>query len=380
MTLEIWRKESETAMTSGFSTAFSPQDPNLTGTSASTHKTPSVALIVLNWNGWKDTIRCLVTLYKSTYPNYHIIVVDNGSADGSVTKIVDWALRNRIQTFVIPEEYARRGIFRDFNRYMQLRPNERIILILNKSNYGYAGGMNVGIRFVQITLKPDYILLLNNDTIVDEKALSKLVKTIQSHDKIMVVGPRVDHYLTKEPVPIEQTILPLPFSHFLRKFFKNVAIDEKYLKQEKIYIVNRLDGSCFLVRASLFKKIGMLNEDFFCYWEDTDFFLRVRKQGYYIAIVPNAIIRHKVGSGYAKIRTINPFAAYMVGRNTIHFIRLHYRRVKRFILITGYILFAIYFVAVCLFYFRSIHATKAFLMGIIRGFMGEKGKPKVRTW
>src|SRR3989344_9330156 len=107
---------------------------------------PKVSIIILNWNGWKDTIECLESLYKITYPNYEVIVVDNGSKDDSVKQI--------------------RKV---------IKKNTR--LILNKDNSGFAEGNNVAMRQVLKEKKSKYVLLLNNDTVVDKNFLEPLVET-----------------------------------------------------------------------------------------------------------------------------------------------------------------------------------------------------------
>ncbi|MCE5214153.1 MAG: glycosyltransferase, partial [Methanobacterium sp.] len=104
-------------------------------------ETPKVTIVIVNWNGWEDTIECLKSLYHVNYTNFNIIIVDNHSQDDSVKKIKDYI------------------------------ENKKLILIVNDENYGFAEGNNIGIRYAQKNFNPDYILLLNNDTIVDKEFL-----------------------------------------------------------------------------------------------------------------------------------------------------------------------------------------------------------------
>src|ERR1700690_2923308 len=142
------------------------------------NNTPKVSVIILNWNGWKDTIECLESLYQIDYPNYDIILVDNHSEDDSIQKIRDYCegkIRPKstfynynqenkpIQIF----EYTQKEIEKDLQTnkskgYQDLSSDKKLILIKNDKNYGFAEGNNVGIRYSLKTLNPQYILLLNN--------------------------------------------------------------------------------------------------------------------------------------------------------------------------------------------------------------------------
>ena len=127
-------------------------------------KYSKVTIILLNWNGKEDTIECLESLKHITYPNYEILLVDNGSTDGSVE------------------------CFRE--RYPGME------IIENGENLGFAEGNNVGIRRA-MDEGADYVLLLNNDTVVDPEFLGELVKVGESDPKIGIVGPKICYYNNK---------------------------------------------------------------------------------------------------------------------------------------------------------------------------------------
>src|SRR3989338_5442408 len=130
-------------------------------------KQPRVSVIILNWNGLDDTIECLESLKKITYPNYEVILVDNASSGDDVAQ-----LRKK------------------FGKYIKI--------IQNDKNYGFAEGNNIAIRKVMKENKSKYVLLLNNDTVVDAKFLDELVKTGESDPKVGIVGPIIYNYYTKE--------------------------------------------------------------------------------------------------------------------------------------------------------------------------------------
>jgi len=139
---------------------------------------PKVAIIILNWYGWKDTIECLESIYQIDYPKYDIIVIDNGSEDESIEKIKQYcngkldvksdfftnSTKNKpIKIF----EYNRKDIETALKEkeIENLPSNRKIILIKNEDNYGFAEGNNIGMRYAIKSLNPDYILLLNNTRI-----------------------------------------------------------------------------------------------------------------------------------------------------------------------------------------------------------------------
>ena len=331
-----------------------------------------IGIIVLNWNGWKDTVELLRSLIKIVCNNLlcYIVLIDNGSNDSSVPKLVEWFRKNSVSVLIITEEEAKSCSNINLNLY-------NIIFILNHRNYGYAGGMNRGIIFAKNCLKADYVVLLNNDTIVDKNFVAEMYKVFKHPkigQKIAVVGPEVFNYYTTTAVPIEQYVLPIPLTSILIKFFDNIAVTEKHLSKEQPLIVNRLDGSCYMVKTKVFDEIGLLNEDFFTYWEDTDFFMRIKKHGYFIGLVPKSVIKHKIGAINMSLKKVSARASYYFGRNAIHFINLHYKGLAKTALLFIFILTSIYIFLAYSFYYHSLKAAKLFLLGIVRGLMKEKGR------
>ncbi|MCE7698463.1 MAG: glycosyltransferase [Methanobacterium paludis] len=174
---------------------------------------PRVAVIILNWNGWEDTIECLESLYQINYPNYQVILVDNASTDDSIQKIKEYCqgtlkpqskfytyqTKNKpikITEYSTEESEAFNGACKTALPKTELHPNKNMILIKNTKNYGFAEGNNIGIRYALRSLNQDYTLLLNNDTVVDKNFLTELVKTAESSAEIGVVGPKIYYYDT----------------------------------------------------------------------------------------------------------------------------------------------------------------------------------------
>lgn len=260
---------------------------------------PKVSIMILNWNGKEDTIECLESLGQVDYPNYEIVLVDNGSTDGSV-------------------EY-----FRD--KYPAVE------IIENEDNLGFAEGNNVGIKKV-VERGTDYILLQNNDTIVDPHFLKELVRVIESDTDIGVVGPTIFHYNERKKI---QAAGAKVFWYIGRACHlgKNKVYDKK---RNKIKEVDYITGCSLLARSELFDKIGYLNKDYFAYWEETDWCVRARKGGYKILYVPEAKIWHKGGSTSGKI---SGFCEYHITRNMFWFMKEHATKVQ-------YMSFLIYFFSI----------------------------------
>ena len=174
---------------------------------------PKVAIIIINWNGWKDTIECLESVFRNIYPNYQVIVIDNGSTDGSIEKIKAWA--DEKQKVLTPEpshplynlshppiekpipyvyynrEKAEKGgnlkleekVIKEWQEQRKSNSKELnptlaypLVLIQTGENLGFAGGNNVGIRYTIKKDEHDYILFLNNDTVIKPNFLNKLVE------------------------------------------------------------------------------------------------------------------------------------------------------------------------------------------------------------
>src|SRR5665647_338684 len=174
---------------------------------------PKVFIIILNWNGWEDTIECLESLYNISYPNYDVIIVDNDSQDDSLARIrayvrgegvVESASRPhncRIEPLCVAN-YTRR----EAEDIQVTTPSKKLagenrnnaskssfVIIQNEQNFGYPEGNNIGMRYA-LKASADYVLLLNNDTIVDKYFLSELVRAADKDASIGVIGPKIFLY------------------------------------------------------------------------------------------------------------------------------------------------------------------------------------------
>jgi GT2 family glycosyltransferase len=218
---------------------------------------PLVYIIVLTWNGKKDTLECLNSLKELVYPNYRVLVVDNASADGTAEQV--------------------RSQFPD------------VELIVNKDNFRFAGGNNSGIEYA-LSKNADYTLLLNNDTIVDKTFIDELVLTAESDSQIGMVGPKMYYY--SDPNRIWYAGGKIEWwkgwlSHIGVRGIDNGQYD---LTKDTVFI----SGCCILVKREVVEKVGMLDTTYYIYGEDVDWCIRAFRAGYRLMFEPKAKIWHKL--------------------------------------------------------------------------------------
>jgi len=244
---------------------------------------PKVCIIVLNWNGLKDTVECLESLKKITYPNYEVIVVDNGS-EGNDAEVLTGRYGNYIH------------------------------LIRNEKNYGFAEGNNTAISFVLANSNPDYILLLNNDTVVHPDFLDKLVAAAESDSQIGIVGPKVYFHRTQNTFQSAGATVNLWTGTTALIGFNEIDNGQFDDKREVDWVM----GCCLLIRRAVIETIGLLNPEYFALYEETEWCLRCKKAGYQVVYVPDSVLWHKGGQATAKI---SGFRAYYMGRNQFIFMK-----------------------------------------------------------
>lgn len=192
--------------------------------------------------------------------------------------------------------------------------HRKLRLVLNEKNYGFAGGNNIAINYALKALNPDYILLLNNDTIVEPNFLTELVKVAERDEKIVLVGPKIYYY--DEPNRIWA----------IGDFRDQDMIDTGGLnKPREVKVVN----SCaFFLRGDIIKVLGFMDTDYFpAYCEEIDYCIRAKRKGYKLYSAPNSIVWHKVPPGryYHKSSQV-----YYIWKNSIILRYKNYEGVKFF--------------------------------------------------
>lgn len=295
---------------------------------------PRVSIIILNWNGLEDTIECLESLKKITYPNYEVIVVDNGSAENDAQ-----VLKER------------------FGNYIRLIQNDR--------NYGFAGGVNIGMQYALKYSSPDYFLLLNNDTIVAPDFLTQMVRVAENDSSIGIVGPKV--YLYGSPNIMQGIGGKSNMWTGLSACIGDREVDAGQYSSRQVV---DLALACTLTKVEAINRIGLYDESYFCYREDDDYCFRARKAGYKVVYAPEAFIWHKVG--HTAQRTTG-FIPYYLTRNSFKFMRKHATRLQYCVFLLYFSLFRFWFATgVFLLYHRNVKEFVAFCRGVKDGILNSE--------
>jgi len=288
---------------------------------------PKVAIIVLNWNGWRDTIECLESLQRITYPNYQVIVVDNGSTDNSVEQIKAWARREieirskfftgsgskaTIVEYTCPEAGGVHGL----EGQLEMLPSaQRLVLIRNKENLGFAAGNNVAIRYALLRHYP-YIGLLNNDTIVDPDFLRVLIQTLENNPHWMAVLPKILDKDTPTRIWYAGGKLKLWRANAMRLGIKQNDNSSWTGERE----TGCVTGCCLIARKSWFENVGLLDEDFFFGIEDWAHSWVAKKCGLLFGVNLDAKIYHKCAGS---LEEGNPIYAYYYNKNRLLILKKH---------------------------------------------------------
>ena len=213
---------------------------------------PKVSIIILNWNGWADTLECLASLNRLDYNNFEIILIDNASKE---------------RPPLVSVQFLKLAIFQ----------------IFNEKNLGFAGGNNQGIK-IALERGADYVLLLNNDTTIETDFLSKLIEAGENNKAYGIFGPVI--YCSDEPEKIwfaggQFNWLKTRGSHIFIK------------PSEEFKKVDYITGCCLLAKKTVIEKIGLLSEDYFLYYEDADYCERAKKHNIKLWYDPSIVIWHK---------------------------------------------------------------------------------------
>lgn len=332
---------------------------------------PRVAIIIINWNGWKDTLECLESLYQINYPNYDVILIDNNSEDTSIEKIKDYCegkikvqseffdpYGKPIKLFQYKNSEFESSEIKDIDKF-SISSSRRLILIKNDKNYGFAEGNNIGMRYAIKELNPDYILLLNNDTVVNNVFLTEMVSVAESDDQIGFVGPKVYIYHKKNILQVAGgSEVDLKHGEVSEMAY-HYADEGEY---DHYFEPDFIGGTCMLVKMKVIKNVGLLDPNYFMYWEDADWCFRGLKYGYKSAYAFKSKIWHKYGAS-----SRNPFKIYYFTRNRIYFMKKNITRAQ-------FIQFSLFLAAVTLyksliqlFRFRDYEMSNAFFKGFVDG-------------
>ena len=296
-----------------------------------------VYIIILNYNGWQDTIECLESVLKSNYDNYQIVVVDNDSPNNSIDYIINWAegkqevvydgksqLKDLSQPFETkPLEYAyytNEEVLSDKITEKESKLNNPLIFIQAGENKGFSFGNNVGIKYALLKNDFEYVWLLNPDTLILPDTLEKLINYANQQPKeVGIIGTALLYHHDKEKLQA----LGGSFNSFFaagKHILGYEVYNEKTLSKFKLEDVDMIIGASMLIRKEVLEKVGLLEEQYFLYYEEIDYALRAKKYGYKLGLEPRAIVYHKEGASINKEmrkEKVSNFSDFYAMRNRI---------------------------------------------------------------
>ena len=289
---------------------------------------PTVAVILVNWNGWRDSLECIGSVLEQTHPGLHLFLVDNDSHDQSIENICKWCAAPTTQTHWRNHD----GVMRISDRSttpipirvvdrpahaLPAPPQDcRVTLIRSGGNLGFAGGCNVGIRAAGLD-EFDFFWLLNSDTVVHRDALAALVRRAQASERFGIVGSTIRYYDRPDIIEalggarLEDTTLTAWLIGRNRRLDAS-PIDTAAVEREMFYVT----GASMLVSNAFVREVGLMQEDYFLYFEEMDWAMRGRGRfswGY----AADSHIFHKSGASSTKV--VPAFSANLYYRNRIRF-------------------------------------------------------------
>lgn len=285
---------------------------NISVQSKITLKNSKVYIIVLNYNGWKDTIECLKSLLKNDYANYQIIIVDNNSPNRSMDHLLNWAKTFDQKPFDYLYYTEKEAMETDTKDH-----TATLVFIQSETNGGYSSGNNIGIHYAMEKNDFEYICLLNNDTVVDTDFLKTFIADAVDAS-LDIAGSKIYYHEKSEHLWFNGGNLNTwtgKSQHILNQ------------SPKKITYCNFITGACMLIHKKVLESVGMLDESYFMYSEDLDYCYRAMKKKFRMGVVHSSNVWHKVGA--SSKNEISNFSAYFIYRNTIWFRQKNFTLVQK---------------------------------------------------
>lgn len=298
-----------------------------------------VYVLLVNWNGWADTLECLESVFRLDYPDYRVIICDNGSTDDSPSRIAAWVdgeilspaadrTGSKKSSSTVPVKKPITFTIYDRHQAEQggdLSLDPELILVKTGDNLGFAGGNNVGLRYVLARNDCEYVWLLNNDTVVDPRALSALVARMTEKPAAGICGSTLVLYDRPERIQARGggwycKWIGLPWHIGQLERSSRQARPERVEKW-----MNYVVGASMLVSREFLDEVGLMCEDYFLYFEETDWVQRAAAR-FSLAYAPESLVYHKVGGSIgtrSHPRNKSPLCDYYAVRNRLLFTRRH---------------------------------------------------------
>ncbi|VAW40997.1 dTDP-Rha:A-D-GlcNAc-diphosphoryl polyprenol, A-3-L-rhamnosyl transferase WbbL [hydrothermal vent metagenome] len=343
---------------------------------------PKVYIIIVNYNGWQDTVECIESVLKSDFGNFQVIVVDNNSQDESMNYLIDWAEgrlniwtspHNKLRMLSLPPVEKPVGyeyLNGDSDFLEEADFSSELILIQSAINGGFAAANNIAIKFAYQRGDSDYIWLLNNDTVIERDTLSELVYGIQRHKDAGAAGSKIFFY--DDPDRLQSLGSKVDPNNIFKlcKPVVDLKVHGKVIDSyNQDFFVDDIMGASMLIKQAALKKVGMMPEEYFLYGEETDYNFNLKKNGYKLVTIPKSRLYHKK-------------SVSMGGEDSP--LALYYRTRNQFILYKKYMSSIKYFMYVFLYTFKKLYlalsgdkqSRKIVVKALLDGWLGRTGMGK----
>jgi GT2 family glycosyltransferase len=239
----------------------------------------SVHIIIINWDGLANTLECLASVRQLTYPNIRVQLVDNASKNNEAE--------------IIEEKFPEVNVLRQ------------------KENLGFCGGCNAGIKQA-IDEGADFIMLVNNDALVSPNLVETLLEEYDKLENPGAVSPVIFKYPETQNIWFSIAKWEAVWKTGEAKF--RLALDESYesLKDKKPYATEFACGCCLFVSTKVVREVGMFDERYFAFYDEAEWCVRMKKQGFTSYIIPSAFMYHKVSGSTSSL-----VATYLLNRNRL---------------------------------------------------------------
>lgn len=265
---------------------------------------PVVGVVILNWNGWRDTVECLESLVRAIPPAGRIVVVDNASHDDSVEQLVRWARRSVVSLTTASEHEVARESPID---------SPTVTLIRSSRNRGFSGGNNVGLRFLATAAELSHYLLLNNDATVAPDYFARLQDALRAVPDAGLLCGTI--FVASEPTRVwyaggSSSPIRALVSHRLDLPESGAPIPTSFVT-----------GCAMVISRDALDAVGLMPECYFpAYMEDAEYSVRVARAGFPVVYAPRPIAYHKVGASLG-LASVTPRVTYMLNRHRGFYVR-----------------------------------------------------------
>ncbi len=309
-------------------------------------------IIILNYNNASDTILCVESVLENNLKDISILIIDNASTDNSILNLQNWLTSSGLDIANIH--------YRNFSFVCEqnIKQSSKISFITVDTNNGYASGNNIGIAYVikYLSQNNDFIWILNNDTLIQANTLENLINCykILEKENIALLGSKI----------LNEDLSLQSIGHLNKK-----CTEDEIMSQSNIE-VEHISGCSVFFRVDKIKEIGFLPEEYFLYYEETDWMKSIKQKGFKIFTCLSSQLIHKHAKSTGGI--YSPFVIYYMTRNQILFNRKYLNSIQYYLFITKMI--SRNLLKIIFYSFKNLKSSKSIFTGTIDGILNKKGK------